>query len=403
MQGHFNKELANIKAEFSSKMDHLQAIMEKMISFQHSNGEHHTVLPTFSAEKDQDLSSPSKANNPGNSSIPNRDPNKIRKAHVTAESASSAGERPTKTTGFLPGFSHHSPSHLKFESRPNSLIADQVQEPNFGGEPTQYGSQSRIQLTRWRPEELGTFDPNVDDIFTFVGRIREVAEIRDPRLVQLNLSLQLRGKAKRWFELELTQADKSYLYDPANGLSAWINALINRFKPSGTLMLQKLHNTSYTRADAAAKKDPIDYIHDVIALTRNRPLDESLMEAYLRFESGLRINLVPPNDQTTVHDFMDQINAKKDGWYIIYSTFRKKDEAATNQMPASIRSQRQHSAEYPTVTNGLTKYPAKPKAYHAEVQSEEEDEDWDQALTYWWRNKPILQALQAKILVVLLR
>ena len=151
----------------------------------------------------------------------------------------------------------------------------------------QYGSPSRIQLTRWRPEELGTFDPNSDDIYIFAGRIREVAEIRDPRLVQLNLSLQLRGKAKRWFELELTHADKSVLYDPANGISTWIDALINRFKPSGTLLLQKLHHTSYGRADAAAKKDPIDYVHDVIALTRTRPLEESLMEAYLRFEPGL--------------------------------------------------------------------------------------------------------------------
>lgn len=55
-------------------------------------------------------------------------------------------------------------------------------------------SQSPSQ--RWRPEELGSFDPSLNDIYTYAGRIREVAEKRDPRLVQLNLSLQLWGKAK---------------------------------------------------------------------------------------------------------------------------------------------------------------------------------------------------------------
>ena len=385
MNGHLNKEIANL----TSNVAHLQSTIEKMISFQQSNRENPTIqassLPAFSVGKAQD------PNNP--------------RRHVAAESSSSAGERPTAKAPFLPDFSTQHPNgqlpNIKFEptphSRPNSLIADQSQEPNFGGAPTQYGSPSRIQLTRWRPEELGTFDPNSDDIYTFAGRIREVAEIRDPRLVQLNLSLQLRGKAKRWFELELTNADKSVLYNPANGISTWIDALINRFKPSGTLLLQKLHHTSYGRADAAAKKDPIDYVHDVIALTRTRPLEESLMEAYLRFEPGLQVNLIPPDENTTVHDFMDQVNAKKGAWFTVYSTFRKKEDSTnhmqgSNQMPASNRNQRQQSAPattvgnspYPTVTNGVPngRYPIQPRAYHAETASDEEDEEWDQARTY---------------------
>ena len=413
MQGHLDKEVTKLSSEITkissnqehltSNMANLQAMMEKMISFQHSNGEKPTAqgefLPGFSVGKAQDLS------NPGNRDPTGRNPNTRRSQHVAAESLSSAGERPTAKTGFLADFSaekvqhpSHYPSHypnVKLESTPQP---GQGYEPNFGGVPTQYDSQSRIQLTRWRPEELGTFDPKLDDIYTFAGRIREVAEIRDPRLVQLNLSLQLRGKAKRWFELELSHADKSMLYDPANGVSAWIDALVNRFKPSGTELLQKLHNTSYGRADAAAKKDPIEYVHDVIALTRTRPLEESLMEAYLRFEPGLQVNLVPPDDQTTVHDFMDQVNAKKGAWFTVYSTFRKKEDLA-NQTQGS-RSQRYQSARpsasgnaagnattspYPTVTNGVAdrRYPMHPKAYHAETApDDDDDEDWDQALQY---------------------
>lgn len=114
-----------------------------------------------------------------------------------------------------------------------------------------------------------------------------MAELRDLRIVQLNISLQLRGKAKHWFELELTQPDHSALYDLANGIEEWIERLVLRFKPSATLMLQRLHETTYIRSDAAAKKDPEEYVHEIMKLTRTRPLEESLMEAYLRFESGL--------------------------------------------------------------------------------------------------------------------
>lgn len=52
---------------------------------------------------------------------------------------------------------------------------------------------------RWRPEGMGNFDLNLNgsNIYTFAGCIREVAEIRHPRLVQLNVvvSLQLWEKA----------------------------------------------------------------------------------------------------------------------------------------------------------------------------------------------------------------
>ena len=186
-------------------------------------------------------------------------------------------------------------------------------------------------------EELGTFDPDQNDLYSFINRIREVAELRDLRTVQLNISLQLRGKAKQWFELELTHADHSALYDPANGIEEWIERLVIRFKPSATLLLQRLHETSYTRLDAAARKDPEEYVHEIMKLTRTRPLDESLMEAYLRFESGLQVNLIAPTQQTTVAEFMDQVKAKKGAWFKTYSGFRKKDDNPANQTPGSNR------------------------------------------------------------------
>ena len=133
--------------------------------------------------------------------------------------------------------SQQSPNKATPPNGSNMLNSSQSQEPNFGGAPTQFGFNTRNPFTRWRPEELGTFDPDLDNIYTFVERIREVADIRDPHIVQLNLSLQLRGKVKRWFELELTHDDKSVLYTLANNVTAWIDALVNRFQPFETLLL----------------------------------------------------------------------------------------------------------------------------------------------------------------------
>ena len=98
-------------------------------------------MSTFSVDKAQDLSIP----------------NICKSQYVTAESSSSAGENPTAKEGFLADFSAEKvqyPSHIKSESTPqtglNSLIADQANEPNFGGIPTQYGLRSRVHLTRWQ-------------------------------------------------------------------------------------------------------------------------------------------------------------------------------------------------------------------------------------------------------------
>ncbi|CAF9924082.1 hypothetical protein IMSHALPRED_006092 [Imshaugia aleurites] len=198
----------------------------------------------------------------------------------------------------------------------NCLNSAPAQEPTSDGASYQSGFPARnfpAPPGRWRPEELGIFDSDTDDVYTFVERIREMTDIkRDSHMIQLNLSLQLRKKAKRWFELELSHENKT------------IDALIGRFQPSDTLTLQKLHETTYIKADAAAKKDPTDFVHDIIALTRTRPLEESLIKAYLRFESGLQINLIPPDKFTTVREFMEQINAKKHAWYQNYAHFRKK-------------------------------------------------------------------------------
>lgn len=78
-------------------------------------------------------------------------------------------------------------------------------------------------------------------------------------------------------------------------------------------MLQQLKQTHYTRTDAAAKRDPVEFLHEILRLTRydNRPDPKRITIAYIHFESQLRINLIPPHQATGIQEFIDQLKSKK--------------------------------------------------------------------------------------------
>ena len=88
-------------------------------------------------------------------------------------------------------------------------------KPNQSSQSSPHDEQTTptndTAATRWRGEELGTYDPAVDDGYTFIDRMHQVAGLRGRLLAQLNVSLQLRGLAKSWYEMELGPSDKAML------------------------------------------------------------------------------------------------------------------------------------------------------------------------------------------------
>lgn len=96
------------------------------------------------------------------------------------------------------------PLNPLFVNTPTPQPSEQPnQQPNFQPDTSQSSPHDEpippandTTTTRWRGEELGTFDPAVDNVYTFTNRIHQVAELRGHLLVQLNVSLQLRGLAK---------------------------------------------------------------------------------------------------------------------------------------------------------------------------------------------------------------
>ena len=178
---------------------------------------------------------------------------------------------------------------------------------------------------RWRPEDLGYFHGQKDDVHTWVDRIRELVALKGSPVVQANLSLSLRDEAENWYHHELTKEQKWALLDPAYSIEPWISALTHRFEMDPVEILAKLNKQRYTRSDAAANKDPIEHLHAVMKLTRNRSTAESLYKAYMRIDSVWQLSLVAPTSTTTIEDFVKQLNAKKSAWYSEAKRTEQKD------------------------------------------------------------------------------
>ena len=65
-----------------------------------------------------------------------------------------------------------------------------------------------INQSRWRPEEIDYFDSNTRDVAEFIDRIRDIALLREQRLVATNLITLLQDQVKRWYNYELNSIIK---------------------------------------------------------------------------------------------------------------------------------------------------------------------------------------------------
>ena len=229
-----------------------------------------------------------------------------------------------RSSSFPPNLQIPNPQHRddyqhQQQRSPSPYHRSNTLAPEFGG-----------TTVRWRPEDLGYFHGQKDDVHTWVDRIRELVALKGSPVVQANLSLLLRDEAENWYHHELTKEQKWALLDPGYGIEPWISALTHRFKMDLVEILAKLNKQRYTRLDAASGKDPIEHLHAVMKLTRNRSTAESLYEAYMRIDSVWQLSLVAPTSTTTIEDFVKQLNAKKAAWYSEAKRMEPKDRSYGN-------------------------------------------------------------------------
>lgn len=201
------------------------------------------------------------------------------------------------------------------------------------GQPGQDGFDGRGGAkSSFRPRDVGYFDPNPDvdaikvrddkqiyhNVFSFTNRVRVKAISID--VLAENLESCLLGKADHWYTEELGHLSRLGL---RNSVEEWCKALEARFRDSPSRALAMLESLRYTVNDVRRRKDPVDYIQNVVLHGKNAGIaadDRSqVLLAYEHMDGELRLHLPVPNDKLTIEGLIQAINAQKNIWFDIYT------------------------------------------------------------------------------------
>lgn len=195
------------------------------------------------------------------------------------------------------------------------------------------------QNSPFRPQDLGFFEPDngalsstthtegkttCHDVFGFTARVRAKTEgissgICSPASVAIKLDACLKGKAECWYTNELSSVSRAGL---TTNLEFWCSEFEKRFRQSPSTALEKLENKRYKIQDVRMRKEPEDYVQNMISLAKHAGTALStfslLLTAYQHMDAELRITIPRPTQQTSLTDFMKTIGEAKDNWFDIY-------------------------------------------------------------------------------------
>jgi hypothetical protein len=185
---------------------------------------------------------------------------------------------------------------------------------------------------RFRPEDLGYFDPGTDtillveasqgittyrNVFSFTARVRLKAET-NANLAE-NLDRCLKGEAEMWYTDEPSPADRARL---KTGIDIWCSELEARFRCLSSTALNRLNEWRYTIENVQAGVFPETFFTGVIIHARNACPQMSeyaqILQAYRRLDPPLRASIPAPTATMRIPDFFKQLTAAKWNWYDAY-------------------------------------------------------------------------------------
>jgi hypothetical protein len=174
-----------------------------------------------------------------------------------------------------------------------------------------------------------------------------------------------------WYNYELSSSSKLAMQQ--GPIDQWINALVARFTPSKSETLQALEKQRYTRQDAANKRDPVDYLHQVLQLTKRLGYSEheGLTMAYLRLDEALQVQFPPPHEMTGISNMVMLLNVKKGAWYQMYKNFSRPPERNSDRTSYQSYNQPNRSNYHPPI-----RPPPRQSTYPAAAHFAEDD-GWD--------------------------
>ena len=234
------------------------------------------------------------------------------------------------------------------------------------GTPAPPATNGGSSSDRWNPQEVGFFDPYYDDktvatggaithagkdtyyrdVHSFVDRIKDMATVKDAKLVRENLWTCLRGRAIKWWQSILTE-DQKRLVKFGEGVDEWARLLQNHFQETASEAMKTLTSTRYTYEDARRHNDPVDY---ALTITRAAKSTQStvfnqLYMIYNGLETEFRRDLTIPTENTMMDAFLQEIEMKKEIWWDLAKHSRS-SQTAGNAGYGANRNQNSNSNSY---------------------------------------------------------
>ncbi|SLM38067.1 hypothetical protein LPUS_08164 [Lasallia pustulata] len=282
---------------------------------------------------------------------------------------------------------------------------------------------------RWKAEDIGFFDPYLDasygagdlvsvgkdtyyrDVHLFAAQVANIARTKGSTLVAANLHTCLHGTALQWYAAldSLQQIGLTVSFD------AWISSLTEHFKITEFQAMQSLLAKSYTIDDVKAGRNPMEYIQSLVrdGKSAGLPTQQQLLLAWGQLDPALMRDIPRPTLRTTVTEFINLLNEKRDVWICYYNrpfpnyqnrqgfpkapngwqTYQKSAPGTPPNYPGFQRAiepaYRANNASNNTsnqvVSNSLNnpnqnpQYESKPRSYHANTAAAAELEDEDES------------------------
>lgn len=268
--------------------------------------------------------------------------------------------------------------------------------PGPSGPSGPAGSSSSNDPNKWNASEIGFFDPHLDksygegevvtvgrdlyyrSVILFIERIKDLAQIKDVSMIRTNLNTCLRGFALEWYTSELRDLERIGLRADTNGVEAWCRTLKSRFKVRTNVALESLTSERYTLKDARNQREPAAYVQAVLRHAKNANIDSvenQLSFAYRGIAVELRAMIDSPSHRTTVADFIDHLDAKKDVWFDIHRALARTHQNQQRPQQRFVLPQQQGqfnvglnrasgaSGGYQAAGNSLLQRPQFPTSY----------------------------------------
>ena len=220
------------------------------------------------------------------------------------------GPTTTGSSPFVPGFSNEQITSLMTLFQ--GMLTTELNR-RFGQVETQHHTNP-VTSTTLRAEEVGFFDPeHAEGAPGPIANLGKYVVYRD--VVCRVVPTCLRGTALMWYTFELTSQEKDLLRR-SNEPGDWCDTLIKRFKMRSHVAHKQLGQISYGLRDIQFTS-PRVFVQRILYLVKAAELESTYHQILMirnRFRFTLRQHLPTPERDTTLGQFLDQIDEKTWIW-----------------------------------------------------------------------------------------